>query len=383
MPSIQDFDFALPKELVATLPSDKREFSKLMVLLKTGQAHHQFYELADLIEKHIGNQALLVFNDTKVIPARIYAYRINESLNFLQKNFSQHIPPDQKPIEFLLLSHQKTETHDLAAFCEQWTAIYRNKKPLIKGDLFFVPGTQPLFIQIEPPLPTGEFCISLFGNNTEGLLSTLNEVGQIPLPPYIEKGRGPNPLDRERYQTIYAQNEGAIAAPTAGLHFSHEIMQSLTQRGYEQAFLTLHVGFGTFAPVKKDLAQHKMHYESYEIKEQTVDAIHRAKSAGKKIIAVGTTVVRALESAACNSLDGQLRAVKGQTNLLIHPPYQFKIVDALITNFHLPKSTLLLLVAAFIGKNRCLAAYQKAIEHNYRFYSYGDAMLIPQIMEDV
>jgi len=380
IPSIKDYDFVLPKERIADTPCLKRDLSRLMVVTKDKNLDHQFIELPKLLKQYVGEGALLIFNDTKVLHARLYAYRLasppNLSATFIPPNLEK-----EKPIEFLLLAYQERADYEDAHFCEKWSSLYRSKRPPIVGDFYFIPGQIPLFMRIEPPLPSGDFCISLFGTNPKGLVDSLSLVGEVPLPPYIERVTGPTKLDNDRYQTVFARNEGAIAAPTAGLHFSNELLATLNQQDFQQAFITLHVGFGTFAPVKTDLANHKMHFERYFIPKETALAINQAKKEGRKVIAVGTTVVRALESAIANQ-DGTIYPTAAETNLLIYPPYSFRFVDALITNFHLPKSTLLLLVSAFMGKNRCLAAYKEAILKEYRFFSYGDAMLIPCTMED-
>lgn len=220
-------------------------------------------------------------------------------------------------------------------------------------------------------------------SGTKDLLESLDAVGEMPLPPYIRRGRhNASAEDRERYQTIYANSQGSVAAPTAGLHFTEAVLTELRTRGIESCFVTLHVGPGTFAPVKAELIQeHVMHFERFEISEPAASAVNKARAEGRRIIAVGTTSVRVLESAALNN-NGLIAAGSGRTNIFIYPPYEFKIVNALITNFHLPQSTLLMLVSAFAsptgtdGREKMLHAYRTAIEHKYRFFSYGDAMLI-------
>ena len=203
----------------------------------------------------------------------------------------------------------------------------------------------------------------------------LDEVGHIPLPPYIE--RDDDESDLSRYQTVYAQNDGAVAAPTAGLHFDDELLESLNSKGIEHCFITLHVGAGTFQPVKaENIKEHKMHSEYFEIDQDTVDRINQTKENGGRVIAIGTTAVRSLESAAKT---GKLESVREETDIFIYPGYEFKVVDMMVTNFHLPKSSLLMLVSAFIGRDRMMQIYQHAIENEYRFFSYGDAMLLERI----
>ncbi len=335
-------DYDLPPELIAQQPAAERDASRLMVLNRAGRviAHRVFHDLPELLKP--GD--LLVLNDTRVLPARLIGHREKTGGKW----------------EGLFLRETAEGLWELLA--------QTNGKPA-EGEAFLVePGPLRLILRGRVD---GHW---LMAPEPSGPASTLLAAhGLIPLPPYIRKGRGAED-DRIRYQTIYARSDGSIAAPTAGLHFTPSLLERLKEHGVGLARVTLHVGLGTFEPVRTDdPTKHVMHHEWAEVPLEAVEAIETCKKNGGRVIAVGTTSTRALESAAQN---GGLRAWLGATNLFIYPPYSFKVVDGLITNFHLPKTTLLMLAGAFAGVDFLREAYQTAVQTEYRFYSYGDAMLI-------
>lgn len=334
-----DYDYHLPEHLIAQQPLAQRSASRLLVLdANTQQINDDnFIQLGD----YIGENDLLIFNDTRVFPARLFG----------QKETGGKI----EVLVERILDDQTVLAH-----------IRSSKSPK--------PGARLIletYIHCEVTGRDDEFFI-LKQNSESSWLSLLQSYGHIPLPPYIQ--RNDEQADRERYQTVYAARSGAVAAPTAGLHFDQDMMQSLQDKGVQTAFVTLHVGAGTFQPVRTDdLTNHIMHAELVEVSQQVCDQIEQTISKGGKVIAVGTTVVRSLESAA---KDGRLEPYSGDTRLFITPGFEYKVVDAMITNFHLPRSTLLMLVSAFAGKEFMFKAYQHAVNQQYRFFSYGDAMLI-------
>ena len=334
-----DFFYHLPESLIAQQPLPERSASRLLQLdRQTGDLVDGVF--TDFIGKLNAND-LLVFNDTKVIPARLYGQKATGG-----------------KVE-LLLERLETQTQALVH-------IKASKSPKPESLLFFDNNVVARVIEREQDLYRVDFQI-----NTS-LPELLTEIGHIPLPPYIN--RSDKPEDVERYQTLYAKHLGAVAAPTAGLHFDQTVLDTLNQNGIKSVFVTLHVGSGTFQPVRVErLDQHIMHKEFFQVSEQTVSAIANCKAAGGRVVAIGTTSVRALESAARS---GVLQAGYGDTDLFITPGYQFKTVDALLTNFHLPESTLLMLVSAFAGYQSVMNAYQHAVAEQYRFFSYGDAMFI-------
>lgn len=334
-----DFNYCLPAELIAQQPLPQRIASRMLLLNKqTGNLEDShFIDFPNLLQK----DDLLVFNDTKVIPARLFARKeTGGKVEILIERIEQ---------ERQALAHVKA-----------------SKAPKLNTALFLENGVACRVISREQDL----FRLSFEMEQT--VLELLEQIGHIPLPPYIDRADDNN--DLERYQTVFADKAGAVAAPTAGLHFDAPTMSLLQQKGICCCFVTLHVGSGTFQPVRvEDLTQHIMHSEYYQVPETTVAAIKQAKERGGKIVAIGTTAVRALESAsAC----GELQAGCGDTKLFITPGYKFKTVDAMLTNFHLPESTLLMLISAFAGYDAVMNAYQHAIEQRYRFFSYGDAMAI-------
>jgi S-adenosylmethionine:tRNA ribosyltransferase-isomerase len=338
-----ELDYDLPEALIAQHPAAAREDARLLVLARdTGaMAHAQIPDLSRLLPP-----ALFVFNDTRVLPARLTGQR-----------------PSGGRFELLLVERLAE-----SAECERWLCMGKPLKQLRAG-LSLQVG--PLTIAIGAR--RAETLVEVELSAPQGVAAALEQVGQLPLPPYVT--RAPELGDRERYQTVFARHPGAVAAPTAGLHFGESALALLMAAGHTRAFVTLHVGPGTFAPLAVDeLAAHPMHEEAFTIQAETVAAIEAAKREGRPVVAVGTTVVRTLEASAAQH--GQLRPGAARTRLFIYPPYTFRVVDALVTNFHLPRSTLLALVMAFASPARVRAAYQSAIDARYRFFSYGDAMLI-------
>jgi S-adenosylmethionine:tRNA ribosyltransferase-isomerase len=333
----EDFYFDLPQELIAQYPLPNRSDSRLLSYNRQQNSyeHFQFHQLPNLLEA--GD--LLVMNNSKVIPARFYGKKESGGR-----------------VEFLLERIQD-DNHFLAH-------IKASKSPK-PGSIIYL--NRNWMVRVESKIDDLYHCCAL-----GDLEIMLQEIGHIPLPPYIT--REDETLDTSRYQTVYALHQGSVAAPTAGLHFDEFILDALKNKGIELAYLTLHVGAGTFRPVRcEQIKDHKMHSEYFTIDNALCESVAKAKAAGKKIIAVGTTALRSLESAA---LEGSLRPCKKETNIFIYPGYQFQICNGLITNFHLPESTLLMLVSAFIGHKEAMALYQEAISQKYRFFSYGDASLL-------
>ncbi|KTC88548.1 tRNA preQ1(34) S-adenosylmethionine ribosyltransferase-isomerase QueA [Legionella cincinnatiensis] len=333
----EDFYFDLPPELIAQYPLANRSDSRLLVYdRKIGEyGHHQFQKIADFLKP--GD--LLVMNNSKVIPARLYGHKTTGGkVELLVERITG---------ELTFLAHIKASKALKAGSIIQ---LEQNKHLEIldrQDDLFVCKADMDV-------------------------LELLNGVGHIPLPPYI--ARNDETLDKDRYQTIYAKYEGSVAAPTAGLHFDEAVLSNIRSRGISVAYLTLHVGAGTFRPVRCDnIKDHKMHHEHFTISAELCAAIHATKAAGNRVIAVGTTALRSLESAAQN---GVLTPCSRDTDIFIYPGYEFKICDGLMTNFHLPESTLLMLVSAFIGHKQAMKLYQEAIEKRYRFFSYGDTSLL-------
>ena len=334
-----DFNYHLPPELIAQKPLPERSASRMLRLnRRTGEVIDSlFRDFVDLV----GADDLLVFNDTKVIPARLFASKATGG-----------------KIE-ILIERIEGDRQALAH-------VRASKSPKPGSELRLGNGVVCRVLEREHDL------FRLMFETEATLLELLAEIGHIPLPPYIERPDDQDDLDR--YQTVFAKQAGAVAAPTAGLHFDHRVMECLRQKGVPTAFVTLHVGSGTFQPVRvDDLSQHVMHKEFFQVSDDCVQAVHAAKNRGGRVVAIGTTAVRALESA---SVSGELQAGCGDTQLFITPGFEFKTVDALLTNFHLPESTLLMLISAFAGYDAVMAAYRHAIEQHYRFFSYGDAMAI-------
>ena len=338
---VEEFDFDLPEELIAQTPLEKRDESRMLVLdKKTGEIEHKkFFDLVDLLNK--GD--VLVLNDTKVMPARLYGVK----------------EETDAAIEVLMLKDTGNDT---------WECLCKPAKR-VKLDTVISFGDGLLKARCVDIKDEG---IRLFKLEYEGILyEILDKLGEMPLPPYIHEKLE----DKDRYQTVYAKNVGSAAAPTAGLHFTKELLEALKEKGVEIEYVTLHVGLGTFRPVSvENINDHVMHSEFYQMSKDTADRLTKAKAEGRRIISVGTTSTRTLETIM--SLYGEFRECSGWTNIFIYPGYEFKAIDALITNFHLPKSTLVMLVSALAGRENILNAYNEAIKEGYRFFSFGDSMFI-------
>lgn len=363
--NLSDFDFELPAGSIAQQPLAERDASRMLLLERTSGAweDRHFREFPSLLR----GDELVVLNDVRVLPARLFGRRAGVRAEPSGENNSARNEFLTSPVEVLLVRQLGPDT---------WETLVRPGRKIPVGErISFGDVEGELEARVES---RGEFGLRVLRFNSRDVFhNALNRLGHIPLPPYIK--RADEPLDRERYQTVYAQQGNAVAAPTAGLHFTPAILESLRQCGIEIARLTLDVGLGTFEPVRTEqLEDHKIHVESYEIPETTVEAIIQAKSKNRRVLAVGTTVVRALEDAAEKASGGKslLSAGKFDANIFLLPGKQFRVVDQLLTNFHLPRSSLLALVAAFAGLEHTLSAYRHAVKDGYRFYSYGDCMLI-------
>ena len=337
---VKDFDYELPEELIAQDPLEDRSSSRLMVLdKKTGEIQHKIFK--DIID-YLKPGDCLVLNNTKVIPARLYGTKVGT----------------EAKIELLLLKRRENDI---------WETLVKPGKKARKGQV--VRFSDELTCTV---MDSTDFGGRIVQFHYEGIFEEiLDRLGETPLPPYIHEKLE----DKERYQTVYSREQGSAAAPTAGLHFTIEQMQELKDMGVNLGFVTLHVGLGTFRPVNVDvIEEHVMHKEYYSIPQETADLIMATKKAGKRVIAVGTTSIRTLESAADGV--GEISGKSGWTDIFIYPGYEFKIVDAIITNFHLPKSTLIMLISAFAGREFVLEAYKTAVAEKYRFFSFGDAMML-------
>lgn len=354
---VSDFDFDLPDALIAQYPPDRRGGSRLFVLRRNGDIEHAMFAELD---RFLVRGDLLVLNNTRVFPARLLGHRV----------------PTGGTVECLLLNREPPDpSGDADPGGEVWSALVHPGQKL-------KPGAHVMFerddVRIDGEIVAMHFqgrrTVRLRTEHRAGLADAIDRIGHIPLPPYIKRADGA--VDRDRYQTIYARERGSIAAPTAGLHFTAGQLDALTGRGVDRTEVTLHVGYGTFKPVKAEhVEEHVVDAERYTVSPQAAAALTRAKREGRRVVAVGTTTVRTLESLTVTT-DGEVMPGSGETSLFIHPGHQFQLVDAMVTNFHLPRSSLLMLVAAFAGRDRILRAYREAVERGYRFYSYGDAMLI-------
>jgi len=346
--NIEDYNYDLRQDLIAQVPSSARDSSRLLFVdrAKSEFSDHHFYDLPSLLKA--GD--LLVVNNTRVVPARLFGRKESGG-----------------QFEVLVLEHQAGETQSDT----RWCLLKSSKRPRKQGRLFF---ENDVYGTVEDTAEDGLTRISFHGPQT--IDSLMEEKGMMPLPPYIRRdNNGFSSLDRERYQTVFAGNKGAVAAPTAGLHFTGETIDRLRQAGVSLVELTLHVGHGTFRPVRvRDIREHRLGEEMYIIEPDAAEAINRARKEKRRVIAVGTTVVRTLESAVDSK--GEIIPGKGKTGLLITPGFRFRAIDGIITNFHLPKSSLLFLVSAFGGYELIKKAYSRAVEKEYRFYSYGDAMVV-------
>ncbi|KAF7765236.1 S-adenosylmethionine:tRNA ribosyltransferase-isomerase [Pseudoalteromonas undina] len=338
---VADFSFDLPDELIARFPKADRTSSRLLSLDgPSGAVEHKIF--SDILEL-VNENDLLVFNNTKVIPARMFGQK--------ESGGKVEVLVERVLDEHRVLAHIRAS---------------KSPKP---GNVLILEGkAKAIMVARHDTLFELEF------DRSENVLDILNDVGHMPLPPYID--RPDNEADRERYQTVYGEKPGAVAAPTAGLHFDDKLMAALKNKGVQMAFVTLHVGAGTFQPVRvESVDEHIMHSEYIEVPQAVVDAVASTKAKGGRVIAVGTTSVRSLESAA-KIHGGKLDTYFGDTDIFIFPGYQFNVVDAMVTNFHLPESTLIMLVSAFAGQDNIMGAYNTAIEQQYRFFSYGDAMFL-------
>lgn len=353
---IDEFDYNLPEELIAQKPADRRDGSRLLIVHRDDHSleHKHFFDIID----HLKEGDCLVLNNSKVLPARLFGVKEGTGAR----------------IEFLLIKRMEGDI---------WEAMVKPGKRLKPGDSV-VFCTEPLLKAVVRDY--GDDGTRIVEFIYEGIfMERLEEVGSMPLPPYIE--RASEDEDRDRYQTVYCREEGSVAAPTAGLHFTDELLERAADKGVELAYVTLHVGIGTFRPVKcENIEEHSMHFEEYFIDEEAAEIINRAKREGRRVISVGTTSTRTVESAAyfdekTVKKDGtagcwQVKPGGGSTGIFIYPGYEFRIIDSLITNFHLPKSTLLMLISALYDRERILEVYEEAIKERYRFFSYGDAMFI-------
>lgn len=336
-----DFYYDLPKELIAQTPVEPRDSSRLLVLGRESKEiqHKHFYDIID----YLNEGDLLVCNDSRVLPARIFGIKDETGAK----------------VEFLLLKQISGN---------KWETLCKPGKKAREGAKFSF-GNGLLRAEVIEVKEDGNRIVN-FGCD-ENFFATLDKIGQMPLPPYITEEL----KDRERYQTVYSHELGSAAAPTAGLHFTNELMDKIKAKGVKIAYVTLHVGLGTFRPVKvDDVTNHKMHSEHYEIPKETANLINETKKNGGRVIAVGTTSCRTLESVA--TFFGEIKPCDGFTDIFIYPGYEFKVLDGLITNFHLPESTLIMLVSAFCGYDNIMNAYKTAVEEKYRFFSFGDAMFI-------
>ncbi len=344
---LDDFDFDLPERLIATRPARPRSSARLLLAEGDAIANKTVADLPNLLQP--GDR--LILNDTRVIPARLTGYRPRESAQ----------GPVEAKIEVTLLEPQADGT---------WQALAKPMRKLAQNDKILF--SNDLSADVNLNEGTLRLRFNLSGDDFD---AALNAAGAMPLPPYIASKRAPDERDKDDYQTVWAKRTGAVAAPTASLHFDEAFMAALTARGVDVTFVTLHVGAGTFLPVKvDDVTTHKMHAEWGEVREKAAAEMNATREAGGRIIPVGTTALRLIESAAAP--DGTMKAFEGTTDIFIYPGYQWKITDALMTNFHLPKSTLLMLVSALMGHDQIRSIYDHAVANDYRFFSYGDASLL-------
>ncbi len=361
---VSDFNFYLPAELIAQEPLADRAASRLLHLDRTSSILHDrsFRDLPDLLRP----DDLLVFNNTRVFPARLYGARSGSKAQPLS-------PQNPAAHEFLRGKVEVLLTRQLSAEPNEWECLVHPGRKIGIGEHLFFGDARELQAEVIARGAFGERRIRF--QPVADFFGLVDRLGHVPLPPYID--REDRPADRDRYQTVYARAPGSVAAPTAGLHFTPEILACIHERRIETAEITLHVGLGTFQPVRTEcVEQHKLHRETYSISSDAATAINRALQSHRRIVAVGTTTVRTLEFAMQRSGDRTVHAGSGEAEIFIYPGYTFRVIGALLTNFHLPQSTLLMLACAFAGKDRVLAAYKHAVEQKYRFYSYGDCMFL-------
>jgi S-adenosylmethionine:tRNA ribosyltransferase-isomerase len=358
--NVSDFDFELPEELIAQHPPAERGRSRLIVFDRaTKEAHHTMFAQ---LPSHLSRGDLVVINDTRVFPARLLGHRV----------------PSGGAVECLLIRRLEVGALNSEASsegtAEVWEALMHPGQKLKPGaHVRFERDGATLIGEVLGRHFYGRRSIRLEAPGGEAVASLIERIGHVPLPPYIK--RRDDASDRDRYQTVYAHISGSVAAPTAGLHFTQPILDELASRGIERTTITLHVGYGTFKPVRVDQVEdHEVDPERYVVSQEAADALTRAKRDGRRIVAVGTTTTRALESLIVE--EGIVRPGEGETRLFIRPGHRFNLVSGLVTNFHLPKSSLLILAAAFAGREEILAVYRDAVQRGYRFYSYGDAMLL-------
>ncbi len=361
---VSDFDYSLPPELIAQEPLADRAASRLLHLdRKTGAFEDRsFRDLPELLRP----DDLVVLNNTKVFPARLFGHRSGARAQAISPN-----NPAAK--EFLSGRVEVLLTKQLDDSGREWEALVHPGRKIGVGERLFLGEHGELEAEVVGRGSWGERQLRL--PPVEDFFATVEKIGHVPLPPYIDR---PDHLsDRERYQTVFAQERGSVAAPTAGLHFTPKVLARLRERGIETAEITLHVGLGTFQPVHAGrVEEHKLHSETFVVSPEAAANIQQARGASRRIVAVGTTTVRTLEYCAAGNPEGRIEAGRGEADLFIYPGFQFRVVNALLTNFHLPRSTLLMLACAFAGRDNVLHAYAHAVEEKYRFYSYGDCMLV-------
>lgn len=364
---VSEFDYELPQELIAQEPLEDRAASRMLRLdRRTGEYRDgAFRDLPDLLRA----DDLVVFNNTRVFPARLFGHRSGAKAQPVSERNPAAKAFLKGKVEVLLTSPAR----DAGPGAMVWNALVRPGRKIGVGEHLHFGESNELEAEV---IARGEFGErTLRFKPVAGFFAAVEKIGHVPLPPYID--RGDRATDRERYQTVYARERGSVAAPTAGLHFTPEILARINTRGMERAEVTLHVGLGTFQPVHVEtVEEHKLHTEWYQISEDAAGRINAALDAKRRVVAIGTTTVRTLEFAAAQSPDGRVHAGTGEADIFIYPGFQFRAVGALLTNFHLPKSTLLMLVSAFAGREHVLAAYKHAVAERYRFYSYGDCMFI-------
>lgn len=366
---VADFDYHLPDELIARQPLADRDRARMLHMNRANdrQCDLSFRHFPDLLQP----EDLLIFNNTRVLPARLFGHRSGSRAQSLS-------PQNPAASDFLRGQVEALLTRQLSSSPMEWEALVHPGRKLGVGERIYFGGdasevSHDLAAEIVDRGRFGERRLRF--DPVDDFCAILDRIGHIPLPPYID--RPDTAADREQYQTVYAKTLGSVAAPTAGLHFTPEVLERIRQRGIETAEITLHVGLGTFQPVRVDVVEAvKLHREWYEISADAADRIQRARSAGRRIVAVGTTTVRTLEFAAQQSPDGRITAQSGEADIFIYPGFVFRVVGAMLTNFHLPKSTLLMLVSAFAGRERTLRAYERAVQEKYRFFSYGDCMFM-------
>jgi S-adenosylmethionine:tRNA ribosyltransferase-isomerase len=360
---VSEFNYQLPEELIAQEPLANRAASRLLHVQRGKDlTDRSFREFPDLLRP----DDLVVFNNTRVFPARLYGRRAGARAQLLSPHNRAARGFLQGRVEVLLTRQTSTDPNE-------WECLVRPGRKIGVGEKLFIGDGDELQAEV---VERGSFGERKIRFHTGGdFFASVEKLGHVPLPPYI--AREDRSGDRERYQTVYARERGSVAAPTAGLHFTPEILERLRERGIETAEVTLHVGLATFQPVRVERVEdHKLHRESYFLSADAAEKINRALQSNRRIVAIGTTTVRTVEYAAAQSKDGRINAGSGEANIFIYPGHKFQVVGALLTNFHLPQSTLLMLVCAFGGKDEVLAAYQHGVRERYRFYSYGDCMLV-------